>query len=40
MSSERDDLDGHMLRKEGEDSTKKMLNMQLVGKRRRVRPKK
>ena len=32
--------DGHMLRKEAEDSTKKMINMQLHGKRRRVRPKK
>ena len=31
---------GHMLRKEGEDTTKKMLDMQVQGKRRRGRPKK
>ena len=31
---------GHVLRKEGEDTTKKMLNMQVQGKRRRGRPKK
>ena len=29
---------GHVLRKEGEDTTKKMLNMQVQGKRRRRRP--
>ena len=28
----------HVLRKEGEDTTKKMLNMQVQGKRRRGRP--
>ena len=31
---------GHVLRKEGEDTTKKMLNMQVQGKRRKGRPKK
>ena len=31
---------GHVLRKEGEDTTKKMLNMQVQGKRIRGRPKK
>ena len=31
---------GHALRKEGEDTTKKMLNMQVQGNRRRGRPKK
>ena len=30
----------HVLRKEGEDTTKMMLNMQVQGKRRRGRPKK
>ena len=31
---------GHVLRKEGEDTTKKMLNMQVQGKRRMGWPKK
>ena len=31
---------GHVLRKEGEDTTKKMLTMQVQCKRRRERPKK
>ena len=31
---------GHVLRKEGEDTTKKMLNMQVQGKRRTGGPRK